>query len=353
MSIRHLYVAVVLSMVALLAPAATATAAEPTTPSVSGEVGAAGGLAGRVDLSALSEASRGCVGVAAYVRGPKGWTGAAQAQVSSDGSYALHGLATATYRLGFTDTCIVLDDRVTAATQFFPDALEIGDAADLAVVDGADTTVRPFVIAPAGHLSGYLYVYDRARRTSVDDARVQLFRKSVNGWQVVAEEQTAEMGGYRFDSIPAGDYRIGFAKGDKELREVFHPSALTLAQAHTVTVAPRPRWAPTHLREAVTWRRDAKIVMTHTPDLRGKARVGRTLRTLHSSYAQHDVVTVRHQWQLRRNGKVRNISGATAKRVELKRRHRGAQVRLRIIATAQGHQRHVHRTVWSAPVRRR
>ena len=312
-----------------------------------------GALTGHVDFSALTDdESRRCVTVTAYSRGAKGWSQVAESKVSEDGAYAVRGLRTGVHRLGFRDTCLNYTGRVVAAHQFFPNALEVGRAGDLVVTDGADRGVATFEVAPAGHLSGYLHVYDRGTVRHSEGRRVELLRRSGLGWEVVAERRT-EGSSYRFAYIPAGQYRIGFARGDKELREVFHPSALTLAGARTFTLPTGMSHMPLFMGEAVTWRRDAKVVLAYEPYVTGSARVGRSLRTQAPRYAQQDMVTVRYQWQLRRNGKVRNISGATVRRLELKARHRGARVRLRVIATAKAHQRHVHRSPWSRPVRGR
>lgn len=317
----------------------------------------AGSVTGQVDLAAIDQESRRCVAVTAYARSRGEWEPVRQALVthpaagSTVGSYVLPRLGTASYRLGFADSCAVHDDRVTAATQFFPDALEVGRGRDVAVTDGRATAVEPFAVAPAGHLASYLSLYDRGRFEYLADRRVQLFRKSGDAWTVVAETRTSEAGGYWFSFIPAGQYRIGYAKGDTQLREVFHPSALTLAKSRTVTVPVGPRFESYSPGEAVTFRRDARVVLTSAPEVRGKARVGRTLRSQRPSYAQEGKVKVRRQWQLRRGGKVRAIRGATARKLTLTAGHRGAQVRLRVIATAHGHRRHVHRTAWSSPVR--
>ncbi|QCX26298.1 hypothetical protein [Nocardioides jishulii] len=313
-----------------------------------------GALVGRVDLSSIpEEESRRCVTVTVYAPGVKGgWVRAKEAKVAEDGSYAVRGLHTGSYRLGFADSCVVFGPRVTAATQFYPDALAVDVAASLKVSDGADRVVPSFKLAPAGHLAGSLYVSELGAKSPASGRLVTLYRKDSQGALHLAETRTDKTGSYRFDFIPAGEYVVGFARGDKRLREVYHPSALTLAKARTVTVPVGPRYDPLSLGTTVTWRRDAKVVMTYAPYVYGKARVGRALRIDHASYAQGAEVTVRHQWQLRRHGKVRNITGATAKRLALKPRHAGARVRLRIIATARGHERHVHRTKWSAPVRR-
>lgn len=312
-----------------------------------------GGLTGRVDLSDLTEEkTRRCITATAYTRGANGWTSAGESKVSEDGSYAVRGLRTGTHRLGFRDTCENWPARVGAATQFFPNALQVDHAADLAVTDGTDRAVGTVAAAPAGHVSGLLYVYDRAVLHDSEGRRVELLRRSPTGWQVVAEQRTVN-GSYRFTDIPVGEYRIGFARGDKELRELFYPDALTLAEARTFTVSSATSNVPMSLGATKTWRRNAKVAVRSPVHVTGKARVGRSLRTYPPSYVQQEAVTVRYQWQVRRHGKVRNIDGATTRRLKLKARHRGAKVRLRVIATAKGHQRHVHRSPWSSPVRGR
>lgn len=344
---RHLCVGLLVGVLSVLSPVG-AQGLIPEEPSASGSV------EGRVAMSAIVDGSHTftCLVATAWRDDGSRWVEAGTSAVAMGGTYAIHGLRAGAHRVGFTDTCERGPGRVPIATQFHPDALELRRAQDVTVAEGAATQVAPTSLSPSGTLAGDLVVETgKARPAAVDGLRVSLHRHDGSAWRVVADTRTSD-GGYRFELIPAGAYRVGFARGDKTYRTTFHARALTLATATTVDVPAGDADDHVHLGGNRTWRKDAKVAVTSAPVLRGKARVGRTLRVTRGAYDQQGV-TIRRQWQVKHKGGFRAVKGATRATYRLKARDAGARVRVRVVVRAPGYEARTIHTRWSVPVRRR
>lgn len=347
MTVRDVYVAVVLSMVALLAPVGAHALVPTAAPTPSGS------LVGKVAMRAIVDGSHTfvCLEATAWRRDGGAWAKAGTSDVTMGGDYRIDGLSAGAHRVGFADTCGQWEGRVQIATQFHPDALEVGRAEDVAVTDGAVTSVPNTSLSPSNDLNGHLYAETGKNfPEGLSGLRVSLYRHDGAAWRIVAETRT-ENGGWYFDLIPAGSYRVGFARGHQTYRQTFHAGALTLAKARTVHVPAGDFDDYVSLPDNRTWRKGAKVSVTSDPALRGRARVGRVLRVTRGAYAQEGV-TVRHQWQVKRNGRFHAIKGATRATYKLKARHVGARLRVRVVVSKPGYKVRTLRTDWSRPVRR-
>lgn len=316
------------------------------------EMERAAALIGEVDLSVLNPAGLGaCVGVTAWRRSGNGWTEAGFTRMATTGSYAVRGLPGGTYRLGFANACTEYQwGQNLVARQFFPDALRIKDAVDLHVGDGAEVDVDTVTLGLNAQVDGQLFIDRKAGRAYAKKVPVRVYRPVGSGWQLVTEVRSDKHGSYRIPHLRAGDYRFGFGHGIKRVRTTYYPDALTLAKAKTVTI--KPHYSDHHsLGTTIVVKPGAKVRFhANSPRVRGAKRVGRKVQT-YRMYVTPDHAKVRYQWQVRRNGKVRAIPGATQRHLRLRKAQRGAQVRVRVVATAFAHQRDVAVSKWSKKVR--
>lgn len=314
-----------------------------------------GGLTGRVQMTEEVEGLHPseCLTVSVWQRQGTTWSSVASAKVSPSGAWAVRGLRSGSFRVGFADdACARWSTETLVATQFHPAALAVAHAQDITVTDGADRAVGTTSLSPRTRLMGRLWIADLDARSVATNRLVQVHRRTGAGWQVVAEQRTDAGGEYHFSDLPTGEYRIGFARGDRQVVPLFYPASLTLAGARTIVARPASEGQFPYLDDVATWLRGTKVTVLQKPRVRGKARVGRHLRVTRGKYVQNGV-TLRRQWQVKRHGKVRPLKGAVGQRLKVRPRHSGAKVRVRIVVTAPGHARRVVRTRWSAPVRRR
>lgn len=353
MTACHRYVAWVLSVLAVLAaPQVAPTAAEPTT------FGVSGGITGRVEWdSALNLVPRQCVRVRAFTQGPEGPVAVgAEGRIAADGTYAVRGLASGKHRLRFAQAADCEHRLVPVATQFYPDALEFTHAADIAVTEGEDIALTsPTRLGQASRVVGLVETSDGTRRGGVS---VELYRRTAAGrWQAAAGTTTDDVGAYEWAGIPAGEYRVGYARGSRRFIPRFYVDSPTVAGARTLVLPPLDaNQASVLLGRVELYEIGSEIVSRRAPRLVGKPVVGSRMRVVPGTW-QEKGVTVRHQWQVFRSHKPgarwRSVPGATRRVFTARKKHLGHYVRIRVTATAPGYRRTQAYDVTRRPVRRR
>ncbi|MCX6030768.1 MAG: carboxypeptidase regulatory-like domain-containing protein [Chloroflexi bacterium] len=144
----------------------------------------------------------------------------------ADGSYAINGLPTGIYRVGFMEAW----GRYLGG--YYRDAGSIASATDISVTAGQVTENVNAALAPWGQITGT--ITDRVTGQDVPGVWVMLWQW-YTGWQTWYSSSSQADGVYAFGSLNAGVYRIEFYDPKYRYRSEFYADAVTIDAATDVT----------------------------------------------------------------------------------------------------------------------
>lgn len=156
-----------------------------------------------------------------------GWTG-------SDGTYAIGGLPTGTYRVGFDDF-----EKGNYAGEYYNNKSHIEDAANIAVTAGATASGKNAELAIAGHITGKVTAPGGVGLAEIEVSAYQLVNDPRGAyWDYVTSTETGTVGTYDLGGLKAGTYRIGFADyGPDGFASEYFDNKTTIGDAANVVVA--------------------------------------------------------------------------------------------------------------------
>lgn len=227
------------------------------------------------------------------------------------------------------------------------------------VADGAHVTGIQTPLALGGTVEGTVRTVDG---TPIEGIRVLAYEAvDVYGlgepsWQLVQVGGTAPDGTYRVRRLREAPYRIAFLDPqERGYERVFHPGVEDLEDAttHQVRAGRATTGVDVRMSAGSAPEPDARAVhMLKAPTVKGKPRVGRVLRATTGRW-EPGTVSVRHRWFVKRAGKVVGVTGARGAqpKLVLRKAHRGARVRVRMVVRAPGHESYVYTSRWTRRVR--
>lgn len=261
------------------------------------------------------------VWVTAWEKVGGSWEYASSNYVDDGGRYELRGLRSGTYRISFED------DRGALRTEYWDDAATISAANDVVVVEGAVSSGK-----------------NAALTSATTQAYQNLSAPTIAGTPQVGQTLVASPGtwtpagasyGYEWlvDGVPAGSgatlplteahlgkrisVRVTAYGPDRVAGSV--TSTATAPVTAQPTVQPAPPAPPT-------------LANTAAPRIKGKARVGRTLRVTTGTWSPSSGVRFSYQWLA--NGK--RIKKATRAKLKVTKALKGKKVRVKVTARLAG-----------------
>ncbi len=205
-----------LMIAALLFAAALSLLATPSASAASGQ------LTGKV-TDAITHAGLGGVGVDVYDSSGSFFTAAATA---ADGTYAVSGLGSGSYRVGFQP----FSGRY--GPQFYNGKSSLASADPVAVSAGSTTSGIDAALAAAGQVTGR--VTDAATHVGLGGVGVDVYDSSGNFLTAAA---TAADGTYAVSGLGSGSYRVGFQPASGNYGPQFYNGKSSLASADPVAVS--------------------------------------------------------------------------------------------------------------------
>jgi len=148
----------------------------------------------------------------------------AYAQTASDGTYAVSGLATGSYKVSFVPGGNYLP-------QFYNGKASLAAADPVAVTAGSTTSGINAALAAGGQITGT--VTDASTSAPVAGVFVQAYD---SGGNPVASTQTASDGTYTIAGLATGSYKVGFAPYGTNYVPQFYNGKASLAAADPMAV---------------------------------------------------------------------------------------------------------------------
>lgn len=280
--------------------------------------------------------------------------------VQADGSYRFTGIpgrdvppdggAYSGYRITFRDAAGWFVSR--------PLGDESGVGVPVPAVDGETTDVGDQPLTLGGRISGRA-VLPRGFDDSVY-VTAHAWSEANTRWERVTGAYASPLDGeWTIDALPAGTYRLEFAASiDPDLPEEWYRDAATVEEAVDVVVeagrmttgivadlrppgsGPVPEPGP------------PDVWMVKAPRLTGQAKVGQYLTVTRGVWDPRDAI-VTYRWFVRSQGRTTVLKKAVGPQVKLRKAHRGARLRVRLVVTAYGYDRHVFTSPWTRRVRGR
>jgi Carboxypeptidase regulatory-like domain len=203
-----------------------------TTSGISGSLTELGRVTGKVTgLDGITPLNN--IEVSIYrPNGSAGWKFVRSAYTQFDGSYSLKGLETGVYRIKFSDSY----SRIYS-DKFYNNAAQIDAATDIAVAESTTTSGINASLAEKGKIVGTVTGPDRV--TPLKDIEVMIYRLDRDiGWTSSRSVSTRADGGYSFQGLDAGRYRLRFYDSKNNIyANKYYPGVTTLASATDITVA--------------------------------------------------------------------------------------------------------------------
>jgi hypothetical protein len=167
---------------------------------------------------------------------PSVWESVDFAVTLADGTYEFGGLASGTYRIGFSD-----ENGGNYITEYFNNSANVTSATDILVSSASTVTGINASLALASRISGKAtgpngvtplagIVVSAYRYTNANSSSI--FR-----WEPVASATTQVDGNYVIGSLTAGTYRIGFSDSGGNYATEFYNNSLAVDSATSVAVA--------------------------------------------------------------------------------------------------------------------
>jgi len=164
--------------------------------------------------------------VTAYQLDDGFWDEVASATTAANGTYTVAGLATGTYRVGFTATGYL--------DEYWNDKATVETADDIAVTQGTTTTGRDAQLATPGKITGTVTASGGGALAGI---QVTAYRSDRFGFEDYAEATTNASGGYQLDGLAVGTYRLGFVDPAGTYKREFWDDKATLDTATDIPVA--------------------------------------------------------------------------------------------------------------------
>ena len=155
------------------------------------------------------------------------WDYVESGQTAANGTFAVEGLATGTYRLGF-EASGFLDE-------YWNDKSSVESADDIAVTQGATTSGRNAQLATPGKITGT--VTAGAGGGPLTGIHVTAYRHGQFGFEEVAEATTTAADGYELAGLAVGTYRLEFTDPGGTYKREFWDDKGTLDSATDIPVA--------------------------------------------------------------------------------------------------------------------
>ena len=178
-----------------------AVTADQTTRGIDASLGRGGIVSGTV-TAATSGADLAGITVTVYNNG----TSLGSTTTRQDGTYALGGIPTGSYTVGFA---LPAGGTVNYLPQYYDNAASASSATSVAVAAGQTTTGINAALQSGGQITGV--VTDAATGKPVQNASVELLTGS---YYFYASTLTDGNGDYTFSGLPSGSYQVAFSIGD-------------------------------------------------------------------------------------------------------------------------------------------
>lgn len=188
-------------------------------------------VAGSISGKALDQASQPVPNVCTYatlVDGSGPWV---EARTNAQGQYTISELPPGSYRVWFTECPDGRSDRFDL--QFYNGVAGADEATQVAVEDAQTTPNIDASLSILGSVTGRVTT---AWGRPVHGATVSLVKADGS---TLPAAGTQPDGTYRFDRVPAGDYRVSFDGSHLGYDVRWHPNATTADDATAVSVASR------------------------------------------------------------------------------------------------------------------
>ncbi|RYD21855.1 MAG: hypothetical protein EOP88_09915 [Verrucomicrobiaceae bacterium] len=159
------------------------------------------------------------------------WVRKRTAWAGEDGSYAVGGLDSGIYRVGFSDGYGEL------AEEYYNNARDLGSAVDVAVTTGSVTSGIDASLDEKGSISGRIVSADGG--TPLKDIEVVAYRHSGHWgtWYEVLTTYTRSDGTYSFQHLDSGAIRLRFRDVTGTFLTEFHDNKATLETAGDILVS--------------------------------------------------------------------------------------------------------------------
>jgi len=156
------------------------------------------------------------------------WDSIGLAYTNTDGTYDIGGLATGTYRLGFSDY------SGAYLGEYYNNATDVDSATDIAVTAGATTSGRNASLANAGRITGTV---TNSASDPLEGVDVTAFQYSEDdGWDWINSTSTDMDGYYSLGGLGTGTYRVGFEEYSGEYLSEYYNNATDVDSATDVSV---------------------------------------------------------------------------------------------------------------------
>ena len=200
----------------------------PVSTTVTGRnasLAAASSIAGRV--TDAGGAPLQFVDVTAYLPdGFGGWDEVKYAETNATGDYELANLDPGSYRVGFSSPSLV--------PEFWDDAGRVGLADTITVGPQSAVTGKNAVLAARSSISGVVTAAGGVPLAGIDVTLLEY--DPFYGWEDLNEVSTATNGGYVFNRVPVGTFRLLFEDPDGNYAREYWDNGATLAAATDIVV---------------------------------------------------------------------------------------------------------------------
>lgn len=280
--------------------------------------------------------------------GSHSWPHVATGATDRAGRWRLDGLAAGTYRFRFSK-----DHGTELVDRFHGGQSSPWTAQDVVVADGAQVSGVRTPMQVGGTVAGTV-------RSEHGDGivtirvlayeAVDVYGLGDLNWQLVRATHTDEKGRYELDRLRAAPHRIYFLDPqDRGYERQYYPGVTELEAAETLEVRAAEAFNGIDARLS-GGPEPSRVTVVKAPKVKGRPRVGRTLRVTRGVW-EPGKVTLRRQWFVRVKGRAVPLKKARKARLKLRRIHRGKQLRVRVVVRAAGHEAYVFRSRWTRRVR--
>ena len=202
-------------------------AAGSTVGNIDATLDAGGQISGTV-TAAVGGAPIADVWTVAYRKVGDTWEWYSETLTQSDGTYAIPGLATGTYRVGF------FDPSGSYAFEFFDNKLALAKATSIGVKVGLTTPNVNAALDAAGQISGT--VTSSAGGAPIGSALALAYYQNGGTWEPVMGVETQPDGTYVLGGLATGTYRVEFFDGSGTYSSEFYDNKPTITKATNVGV---------------------------------------------------------------------------------------------------------------------